>query len=43
MINILADELGKTEKIPGEPIELLADRIEKVLTEILQKNKNKHG
>lgn len=43
MINILTDELGKTEKIPGEPIELLADRIEKVLTEILQKNNNKHG
>lgn len=43
MINTVTGALSKTEKIPGESIESLADRIEKVLTQIHERNKNKHS
>lgn len=39
MINFLADELGKTEKIPGESAESLADRIEKILIKVHNRKK----
>lgn len=43
MINVIARIFRKVEKIPGESLEFLADRIEKTLTEIHERNKNKYG
>lgn len=43
MIDIVAGSLSKIEKIPNEPNESLINRIEKILTEIHERNKNKHG
>lgn len=43
MIDIVAGSLSKIENIPNESNESLINRIEKILTEIHQRNKNKHG
>ena len=43
MIDVVASAFNKTEKIPGESPESLAERIEKILIEIHERNKNKHG
>jgi len=43
MIDVVAGAFNKTEKIPGESPESLADRIEKILNQIHERNKNKHG
>jgi len=43
MINVVAGAFSKFEKIPGESAHSLADRIERILTEIHERNKNKHG
>lgn len=41
--NAVTGALSNTEKIPGESIDSLADRIEKVLIQIHERNKNKHN
>lgn len=43
MIDIVADSLSKIETIPNESNESLINRIEKILADIHQRNKNKHG
>ena len=43
MIDVVASAFNKTEKIPGESPESLTERIEKILIEIHERNKNKHG
>ncbi len=43
MLEIVADSLNKIEKIPNESNESLINRIEKILTEIHERNKNKLG
>ncbi len=43
MINLITDSLNKTQKKPGESVESLAERIEKILAEIHERNRNKYG
>lgn len=43
MIDAVAGAFNKTEKITGESSESLAERVEKILIEIHERNKNKHG
>jgi hypothetical protein len=43
MIDVVAGSFSKIEKKPGESEESLADRIEKILIEIHERNRNKHG